>query len=494
MVVELGDTPGPVQAGVRAARRVVPGLGPSFGPGLAMLVVGLIGVTGPGIGWDEAATADMATRSVAQILGTIPNVDAVFGSYYLFMHFWTGAFGLSELALRAPSVIAMAVAVGLTGELGRRLVNPVVGTLAGLFLCAMPATTRYAQEARPYAICCMFATLATLLLYRNLENPARGRWAWLGYGITVLLLGASHLIALTVLGAHAVIVLRHRAGRPLLPWLTAAGAALVCLAPIAYLGVGQREGQVGWVEPLTVRTLLGAPASIILATGTAWLLVGMALLATWRWVELAALVLVPVAAVAGFSVLVEPIWVPRYLLFVLMPLALLSAAGAAGAAGAVGFGGRAGLTRLLAVLAVVAATAYYDQRTVRGVTAHYGGNYQQAAEAIRRLDRPGDAIVFQSGRTMRTGIGYYLRDEPDRPADVLLHRTAAARARLSAGEYADPAPYLRDRRRVWLVVMGRPADPITQRPTLRPVLQAGFTRTGMWQFSRTTLALYTRAG
>jgi hypothetical protein len=42
--------------------------------------------------------------------------------------------------------------------------------------------------------------------------------------------------------------------------------------------------------------------------------------------------------------------------------------------------------------------------------------------------------------------------------------------------------------------MGRPADPITQRPTLRPVLQAGFTRTGMWQFSRTTLALYTRAG
>jgi mannosyltransferase len=490
MVIQLGGTTETRSAGAPAVRlrRVLP----SVGPGLLMAVVALAGITRPGLGWDEAATADMAGRSVGQIIATMPNVDAVFGPYYLFMHFWTGAFGLSELALRAPSVIAMAVAVGLTGELGRRLINPVVGTLAGLFLCAMPATTRYAQEARPYAICCMLATLATLLLYRNLENPARGRWAWAGYGTTVLLLGCSHLIALTVLGGHAVVVLRHRAGRPLLPWLTAVGVALIGVAPLVYLGVGQRQVQIGWVEPLTVRTLTAAPAAIVLATGTAWLLVGMALLATWRWLELAALVLVPVAAIAAVSLLIAPIWVPRYMLFVLMPLALLSAAGAAGAAGAVGLGDWAGLTRLLAVLAVVAATAYYDQRAVRGIAAHNGGNYKQAAAVVRALDRPGDAIVFQSGRTMRAGMSYYLRAEPDRPADVLLNHSAASRNRLSAAERLDPAPYLRGRHRVWLVVMGRQADPVVQRPTLGPVLSADFVRTRIWQFSHTTLALYTR--
>src|SRR5919202_2011119 len=78
---------------------------PALVPGVLMLVIGTVGATGPGLGWDEAATVDVAPRSVAQILATMHNIDAVFGPYYLFMHFWTGVFGTSELALRAPSIL-----------------------------------------------------------------------------------------------------------------------------------------------------------------------------------------------------------------------------------------------------------------------------------------------------------------------------------------------------------------------------------------------------
>ena len=192
--------------------------------GLAMLVVALVGVGTPGIGWDEAATADVATRSAAEIWTMIQSVAAVIGPYYFFMHAWTSVFGLSELSLRLPSVLAMAAAVGLTAELGRRLVNPVVGTLAGLLLCALPAISRYAQEARPYALCCMFAALAALLLYRNLDHD-RGVAAWAGYAAAVVLIGLFHLVAVSVLGAHAIVVLRPPSRRPLLAGGRATAAA-----------------------------------------------------------------------------------------------------------------------------------------------------------------------------------------------------------------------------------------------------------------------------
>jgi mannosyltransferase len=490
MTVQLGGTTETVLPAIRDVRlrRLVPGVG----SGLAMLVVGLIGATSAGLGWDEAATADMATRSVAQIWATIRNVDGVFGPYYVFMHFWTSVFGMSLFSLRAPSILAMAVAVGLAGELGRRLINPVVGLLGGLLLCLMPAISRYAQEARPYAICCLFSALATLLLFANLESTAaRSRWAWAAYGTTVVLLGASHVIGLTILGGHAIVVLRNRAGGRWLGWLVAVGAALACLAPLLLLGSGQRDTQIPWVRPPGVHTLIASPGTLVGATATGFLLLGLALVATWRWIDLAALAVVPVLAVAAVSHLGLPVWVPRYLLIVLMPLALLAAAGAAGAAGVIGSTPRAGLVRLLVILLVLAGTAYDAQRAVRRIAGHAGGNYAQASQIIRRLDQPGDAIVFQSGRVTRTGIGYYLRNEPDRPADVLLSRTAAARDRLSAGEYPNPTPHLQNQSRVWLAVMSNVADPIAHKPTVGPVLNDDFVRTGIWHFSHTTLALYT---
>lgn len=447
-----------------------------------MLATGLIGATRPGIGWDEAATADVATRSPAEIWAMIQNVDAVIGPYYVVMHFWTSVFGLSELSLRLPSVLAMAAAVGLTAELGRRLIDPAAGLMAGLLLCALPAVSRYAQEARPYALCCLFAALATLLLHRNLD-PGRGVAAWAGYAMAVVLIGLTHLVAVSVLGAHALIVLRRRNRRELVFWAAAAGAALLCLVPLILLGAGQRDEQIGWVTPPTTTQLIEAPGAVAGAAGTGFLLLGLALVATRRWRGLAALALVPVIVAATLSHLGEPVWVvPRYLLIALFPFALLAAAAATY---------RTGLLRPALVLLVVAVTAVSAQRDVRGVAGHAGGNYKQAAAVIRALDRPGDTIVFQSGRTMRTGISYHLRDEPDRPADVLVDRPAAEREMLSAGEFGDPAPHLVNRERVWLVVMGKQADPIAGREQVGPVLRENFVRTRMWQFSRTTLALYT---
>jgi mannosyltransferase len=472
---------------------------PGVGPALLMLAISAYGATNAGLGWDETATVDVARRSALQIWHTMHTVDAVVAPYYFLMHSWIKLFGTSELAFRAPSIIAMAIGVGLTGELGRRLFTPLIGLAAGLFLCVMPYTSRYAQEARPYATSWMLAALATLLLYRALDHPGARRWV--GYGLTIVLLGASHTVALTLIGGHAVAVAVHkcRAGgwRTGAEWLVTVTAALAALLPLALLGVNQRDSQLYWVEPVTARTLGSAPGAIVGSTATAWLLVGLALLATWRpgyhVMELAALTLVPPAAVTIVSVLTEPVWVPRYLLIVLAPLALLAAVGVgssiASADGPVGGASRIGLLRLLAVLTVLAVTAYPQQQSIRGSSAHNGANYRQAARLIQRYQQPGDGILYQSGRSMRAGIDYYLH-EPSRPRDLLMARSAASVSGLVASEYPDQVAHVRGVNRVWLVVSEKPADPASRKPLLHELLTTEYADVGLWRLSRTTIALY----
>jgi mannosyltransferase len=78
-----------------------------------MLAASSVGVTTVPLDWDEGATLAIATRSVPQIMEQAGNLDAVLAPYYLFMHFWISVFGDSVLAMRMPSILAMAVGVGL---------------------------------------------------------------------------------------------------------------------------------------------------------------------------------------------------------------------------------------------------------------------------------------------------------------------------------------------------------------------------------------------
>ena len=114
--------------------------------------------------------------------------------------------GSSPAAIRAPSVLAMAVAAGFTAALGRRLAataglpSPAfTGLLAGLLLVAAPQATRYAQEARAYGIVTMLATVATYLLVRSLAD---GRWRWwAGYGAALASAGLFNLFSLLLIAA-----------------------------------------------------------------------------------------------------------------------------------------------------------------------------------------------------------------------------------------------------------------------------------------------------
>ncbi|WP_250006210.1 glycosyltransferase family 39 protein [Actinoplanes sp. M2I2] len=501
---------------------------PVLVPALLMALISARHLATPVLSWDEVATADVATRTPAQIWRLAHHIDAAITPYYFFMHGWTEVFGISEWALRAPSWIAMALTAGLLGALGARLAGPAAGLLAGVIFALIPQTSRYAQEARVYAITCLLFVLATLLLHRLIDRP--GARTALPYGLAVALLGAGHLVALSALAGHAVIVGLHwwrtRRTRTVVVWAAAVVVGVLPLAPLALTAAGQVDAQIGWIYgPLTLDDVLTAPEDIAGSAAVAWLLVGLALLVRdrpHRIVPLAALALLPALVLGAAATAGQPFWVPRYLLVVLPWLALLAALATLGptANRRSGRGGvertpqpaqpettsdsdrhppgaprgrrRAGLARAVVVLVAVAWAAWPAQRTLRETDSHNGGNYRAAARTVARHQQPGDVVLFPPERDLRAGLLYYLRDDPGRPADFLLSRTAAEAGDLRAVEAPDSAARLRAQQRVWFFAYGRPRDPTTARPDLAPVLRAEFRPVRTWRLSSSTLVLYQR--
>ena len=131
----------------------------------------------------------------------VRNTDAVHGAYYLLMHLVTER-GQSELIARLPSALAAALTAGGIAVIGRRLVSARAGLLAGLIYALLPVVSRYAQEARSYAIVSALGVLATYLLLRALATTTvRVIW-FAGYALSVAALGWLHLDAILLVGAH----------------------------------------------------------------------------------------------------------------------------------------------------------------------------------------------------------------------------------------------------------------------------------------------------
>ncbi|WP_345155648.1 glycosyltransferase family 39 protein [Micromonospora maritima] len=320
-------------------------------PGLLTLAVTLVGI-GHAQPWrDELATWSAATRPLPDLVRLTRVIDAATGPYYALVHGWTALVGTSPTALRLPSALAMAAAAASTARLGARLAGDRAGLLAGLLFAVLPATSRYGQEARPYALATLFAVLATLLLVDALRRPTWRRWT--GYALAVAALALVHLIALTLLAAHAVVVLLTAVRGPaavvdppdgsreapapgrrvLARWLLALLPAVVLVTPLALVARGQRGRQLDWVDPARLSDLAALPGGLAQSGVVGGFLLALAALGAVRLGRRALLpgaaVLLPVLLlfVAGTVV---PLWVTRYLVFTVPFACLLAGAALAG--------------------------------------------------------------------------------------------------------------------------------------------------------------------
>ncbi|WP_435820859.1 glycosyltransferase family 39 protein [Micromonospora chersina] len=493
-------------------------------PGLLTLVVTLAGI-GHAQPWrDELATWSAATRTVPDLVRLAGTIDAATGPYYLLMHGWTALFGTSPTALRLPSALAMAGAAALTARLGARLAGPRAGLLAGLLLAVLPVTSRYGQEARPYALATLLAVLATLLLVGALHRPTWRRFA--GYAVAVAALGLLHLIALTLLAAHALVVLlvaaRGSAAAGLDPpagptsptdeaqavtgeaapaagargpgvvwrWLVALLPAAVLVAPLVLAAGGQRGRQLDWVRLARVDDLAALPGALAQSGVVGGLLVGLAALGAGRLGRRALLpgaaVLLPLLLLfaAGTAV---PLWVTRYLVFAVPFACLLAGTALAGVR----------LAPALAVVTLAGLLGLPDQAALRRTHEWPRSapvDYAGVARIVADHEQPGDAVVYSprdSWLFPDLGLAYHLGAR--RPRDVLVVRDQRQRADLWAAECDRPAECLAGVDRVWLVVTGRRADPLAAVPGAKgDALRDAFTVRQVWARPGLTVALLTR--
>ncbi|MFI6480274.1 glycosyltransferase family 39 protein [Nonomuraea sp. NPDC050663] len=218
-------------------------------PVAVVTVVTLIGFTTATLNGDELATLSAARRSLPDLWTLAQNIDGHFLPYYVFMHVWL-KFGHSELWLRLPSLIAIAVATGFLADLGRRAHTALTGLIAGLLFALLPTTSYFAAFARSYS----FAAAAVVFSFWALHRATgrRDRGPWLLYGLSVALIPCTHLFAVLTLPAHLIFARGER--RVLFGLATGAVPA----AALGLLGYGERHA-ISWIQQRGPDVLLKFP-------------------------------------------------------------------------------------------------------------------------------------------------------------------------------------------------------------------------------------------
>jgi mannosyltransferase len=451
-------------------------------PALAAFILGMYKLGQPTLWRDEIATWELATRSVSGLLATMRHTNAAQVAYYLFVHYWMTVFGSSPVSVRLPSVFAMAGAAACVALLGRRLSGHRAGLVSGLVFAVLPSVSRFAQEARSYALMVLAATLAAVLLLRALEAPGWRRWTL--YGLCVAATGYLNLVALTILAGHMAVVAldgRVRARRGLKDpriagFAIAAVAGAAATLPVILLGLGQASGQISWIERPGIGYYFSAfGANLFYSSGVA---AGVLVLAVLAWGSSAqfqraiamatAMALLPVCVVWLISQSGVSYFDPRYLLFVLAAFAVL-------AGSAIAAHGTRMTAGLLIVLALLSAG---DQRAIRLLIAHdwpsypskttgFSVSYTGAGWIIATHARAGDGIAYEgwpdNWQMVAPGVQYYLtqylHEAARMPRTIFVAATAAQADRLYPVKCATPADCIGDEARVWIVGIGRATDP-----------------------------------
>jgi mannosyltransferase len=396
--------------------------------GILAAVVAAIGSWIPSKWNDEAATQTAALRTLPHLWQMMQNIDAVHGTYYFLMHFWVMAFGISNFALRAPSMIAVGVACAGVVVLGRRFGSRRLAIFAGLAFAILPRVTWMGMEARSSALTAVVAVWLTILLVRAVERRTIGWWAFYAAlaGVGVLL---NLYVALLVV-AHGVTLLiarKHLANplRLLIGWSVSAAAAAAISFPVDRLSLTQ-SGQLPF-GPLdftnTLNTLLfeqyfsgatptvgrGVPIpptslwsiAVILAATLGWIMILAPLARRYfrpvapHSVPLGFLGLVvpwiffPTGLVLVWSLLGHPMYSGRYFAFTTPAVALL-------------IGATVSALRLpwfrvasLGLLAVLIVPVYLSQREP---TSKNGTDWQEAAAILQAHAKPGQDIYYGPAR------------------------------------------------------------------------------------------------
>ena len=214
--------------------------------------------------WDESLSHYRATRPLGFILSN--QMTFVDGGQHvpitpdnhppLYFGLLKGvllAAGDSEFALRFLSLVSGVLIVPLLYRCGQRLYGANSGVWAALFGAASPLYLWAEQEARPYALLTVLATLSFYALIRALQvgpsradPPQRRKIGWAAvYWMSTLAMLATHYHGFLLLPAHAVMTVLAPSRRKRHTLVTLAAMGAIALPLLAWaLSVMPRQANV----------------------------------------------------------------------------------------------------------------------------------------------------------------------------------------------------------------------------------------------------------
>ena len=120
-------------------------------------------------------------------------------AFYLLLHEWMGVFGTSDVAIKIPSLIFGVLLIPATYFLGRAIGSPTAGLIAAALGTFSHEAIYYSQEARPYTLAAVFATLTTIFAIRSFDKT-RKLTDLLAFVAAGTVLAYSHYAGLVFLG------------------------------------------------------------------------------------------------------------------------------------------------------------------------------------------------------------------------------------------------------------------------------------------------------
>jgi 4-amino-4-deoxy-L-arabinose transferase-like glycosyltransferase len=380
--------------------------------------------------------------------------------YHLLLWGWTHVFGLSEVALRSPSVVAATLGIPLFAWLCLRLADEASALLATALLVVSPMWLEFGRMARPYAMfgTAVIASYAALALW--LEKPTGPR---LGAYLAALACAVGlHNYSVFHLAAHGMIVVasvRRGGTSTRSAFMIGGGWAAILLPWALYMTRDQApDDEVGfWVARPTLGSTLHALSSLVAQAGPARLVLLLIVLASiglvfggraGRWKARPVLVLVvawavvPIVLPLGYSMVGRvPLFVARYAIGSLPAILLLLAWGALRfqrfvAAAAVG-------TALLAV-------------AVAGTVAGTRVDPEPWRDALARLDAralAGDAVFV--GEPSYAFVFNYYHHGPGTLTPASFSENPAVRPKAWLGNVSSA---LEKAPRVWILALENDVD------------------------------------
>ena len=394
---------------------------PALTVGLLALMYSGIGCWRPSFWTDEAATLSAVRRSFPDLIEMLGHVDSVHGAYYVLLFGWTRVFGFSELSLRLPSVVAIALAAFVMVRLGAKLGNVRLGVLAAALMVVLPRTQYSATDARSYALTVLGAVTATYLLVSIRENPRAVTFA--SYAVVGAVTVGFSFYCIFLFAAHTLTSVWDSQLRK--NWRGLLAASVGWLLPAGYIGVvaSQQQFQISWIPPVGPSFLfeysflqffgdgyfakdgivvpLSTPGEDASMYGLAVLMWIAAAVGVWSWrghflvrLSLPWLVVPAIIAIGGSLLTGGNYYLPRYLTFTVPALALLAAAPLGRPLVLRGHRARRVRTAAACVAFVLAVPSYVGQRTQFGRDP--ADDFRFIATAVGRLAEPAGAFVMSA--------------------------------------------------------------------------------------------------